>query len=173
MPTVLLGCQQASGPESSRISRLAGAWPATCARACCPRLGIQPESGSRALFWIPSRKFHFLISVLLHGRLRGAFGPAIHETLPNSSFFAFWPQHTNGRWFRCSVRRFGGNFCAGCGVTCASPLCGCRGRAGSALCTAVVPGGLVELLLRWLYGARGCTSSYRVFGTAPAALISY
>ena len=64
------------------------------------------------------------------------------------SFFAFWPQHTNGRWFRCSVRRFGGNFWASCGVTCASPLCGCCGRAGSALCTAVVPDGLVELLLR-------------------------
>jgi hypothetical protein len=27
------------------------------ARACYSRLGIQPESGSRALFWIPSRNF--------------------------------------------------------------------------------------------------------------------
>eukprot|EP01047_Picozoa_sp_COSAG01_P114411 COSAG01_NODE_43087_length_433_cov_1.068862_1_plen_58_part_10 len=31
--------------------------------------------------------------------------------------------------------------------------CVAGGRAGSALYTAVVPGGLVELLLRWLYGA--------------------
>ena len=27
------------------------------ARACYTRLGIQPESGSRALFWIPTRNF--------------------------------------------------------------------------------------------------------------------
>ena len=43
-------------PKPSLSSSSGSRWSGR-RRACYPRLGIQPESGSRALFWIPTRNF--------------------------------------------------------------------------------------------------------------------